>query len=54
MVVRKEDKNESSNKNPEISVIIPMYNCEKSVHDVLDMFSCQTFYDFEVICVIDG
>ena len=54
MVVRKEDKNESSNKNPEISVIIPMYNCEMFVRDVLDMFACQTFTDFEVICVIDG
>lgn len=54
MVAKREDNNELSNKNPKISVIIPMYNCEKLVYDVLDMFSCQTFSDFEVICVIDG
>ena len=37
-----------------VSVVIPMYNCEQFVHDLLKMFSEQSFTDFEVICVIDG
>lgn len=36
-----------------ISVIIPMYNCEDYVNDVLSTISLQTFEEFEVICVID-
>ena len=39
---------------PEVSVIIPMYNCERYVPGLLKMFSEQSFKDFEVICVIDG
>ncbi len=39
---------------PEISVIIPMYNCAEFIREVLPMFSDQVFSDFEVICVIDG
>lgn len=39
---------------PEVSVIIPMYNCEEFVPELLAMFSDQSFKDFEVICVIDG
>ena len=39
---------------PQVSVVIPMYNCKEFVHGVLHMFSNQTFVDFEVICVIDG
>lgn len=44
------DKTES----PIVSVVIPMYNCEKYVSGVLSMFASQTFTEFEVICVIDG
>ena len=40
--------------NPEITVVIPMYNCEAFVNEVLSMFSKQSFTEFEVICVIDG
>ena len=39
---------------PEISVIIPMYNCEQFVSDLLLMFRNQSFEDFELICVVDG
>ena len=41
-------------KKAEISVVIPMYNCEDFVPGLLKMFSQQSFTDFEVICVIDG
>lgn len=39
---------------PAVSVVIPMYNCEAFASDLLEMFSRQTFADFEAICVIDG
>lgn len=45
---------EENKITPQVSVVIPMYNCEEFVHGVLRMFSDQTFDDFEVICVIDG
>ena len=45
---------ETKINKPKISVVIPMYNCEQFVKDVLSMFSNQSFTDFEVICVIDG
>ena len=41
-------------RKSEISVIIPMYNCEEFVHELLDTFADQSFKDFELICVIDG
>ncbi|UNT95029.1 glycosyltransferase family 2 protein [Allobaculum mucilyticum] len=39
---------------PEISVIIPVYNAEKTIVRVLDSLSGQTFTDFETILVDDG
>ena len=45
---------ENQEYNPKVSVIIPMYNCEQFIPDLLKMFSDQSFKDFEVICVIDG
>lgn len=39
---------------PKVSVIIPMYNCEKYVDHLLGSLKKQTFSDFEVICVDDG
>ena len=41
-------------KKPEITVVIPMYNCAEFVSSVLSMFASQSFSNFEVICVIDG
>ena len=39
---------------PMISVVIPMYNCEEFVEELLGGLLRQSFKDFEVICVIDG
>lgn len=41
-------------KNPQISVIIPIYNCEKYIKDCLSSLIKQTFKNFEIICVNDG
>ena len=38
----------------EISVIIPVYNCEEFLEETFDCVLNQTFKDFEVICVDDG
>ncbi len=37
-----------------VSVIIPVYNAEKTLERCLDALINQTFSDFEVICVNDG
>ena len=42
-----------SEKNPAISVIMPMYNMEKYIGECLDSLVAQTFKDFEVIIVDD-
>lgn len=39
---------------PEISVLIPVYNCEKYIKGCLDSVLTQPFKDFEIICVDDG
>ena len=41
-------------KNPEISVIIPVYKVEKYLARCLGSVLAQTFTDFEIICVNDG
>ena len=38
---------------PKISVIMPVYNVEKYLHECLDSVLAQTMRDFEVICVDD-
>ena len=40
-------------KNPAVSVIIPVYNAEKYIGDCLTSLANQTFADFEVIVVDD-
>ena len=40
--------------NPDVSVIIPMYNLEKFIGQCLDSLKEQSWRDFEVICVDDG
>ena len=47
-------KNLKESDNPQITVVIPMYNCSEYVSEVLSMFADQSFHNFEVICVIDG
>lgn len=39
---------------PEVSVIIPVYNCEKYISACLESVLAQSFTDFEVIIVNDG
>jgi len=41
-------------KQPEISVIVPVYNIETYIKKCLDSILAQTFTDFEVIVVNDG
>lgn len=39
---------------PKISVIVPVYNVEKYLHECVDSILIQTFTDFELILVNDG
>ena len=39
---------------PQISVIVPVFNVERFLSECLDSILSQTFEDFEVICVNDG
>ena len=39
---------------PKISVLLPVYNAEKFLHEAIDSLLRQTFCDFEVICINDG
>ena len=39
---------------PKISVIVPVYNVEKYLHECVDSVLAQTFTDFELILVNDG
>jgi len=41
------------NKAPLVSVILPVYNCEKYVGEAIESVLNQTFKDFELI-IIDG
>lgn len=41
-------------KNPEISVIVPVYKVEKYLNECIDSILAQTFADFELILVDDG
>lgn len=39
---------------PKVSIIVPVYNCEKYLHQCMDSLLVQTLADIEVICVNDG
>ena len=39
---------------PKVSVIIPVYNAEKYLHECLDSIVNQTLKEIEIICVNDG
>lgn len=41
-------------KNDKISIIIPIYNCEKFLNKCLDSVINQTYKNLEIICVNDG
>ena len=40
--------------NPMVSIVLPMYNCENYLDELLCSLSQQSFTDFEAICVNDG
>ena len=40
--------------NPQISVIVPVYNGERYLHECIDSILNQSFTDFELILVDDG
>jgi glycosyltransferase involved in cell wall biosynthesis len=40
--------------NPEISVVIPVYNAEEFLSDTIDSVLVQTFSDFELLLMDDG
>lgn len=42
------------NENPDFSIIIPVYNCEKYLKRCLDSILAQTFNRYEVILINDG
>ncbi len=39
---------------PKISVIVPVYNCEKFLHECVNSILTQTFSDIEIILINDG
>ena len=41
-------------KNPQISVIVPVYNVEKYLSRCIDSILSQTFTDFELLLIDDG
>lgn len=40
--------------NPQISIIVPVYNAENYIQRCVDSILSQTFKDFELILVNDG
>lgn len=40
--------------SPKISVIVPVYNVEKSIRQCIDSILAQTFTDFELLLIDDG
>ena len=38
---------------PKVSIIVPIYNAEKYLGEMLDSIQAQSLEDFEVICVVD-
>ena len=39
---------------PKISVIVPIYNCEKYISKCIESIINQTFHDLEIILIDDG
>ena len=49
------DKNiEKKQKNPIVSVILPVYNGEKHIYEAINSILCQSFTDFELIIINDA
>ena len=45
---------QETNGSPAISVIVPIYNAEKTIRKCVDSLLAQTFEDFEVLLIDDG
>lgn len=43
-----------NNKNPKITVLLPVYNCELYIKEAVDSILCQTFDDFELLIIDDA
>ena len=41
-------------RNPLVSVVMPLYNCEQFVHAAIDSILAQTFTNFEFLIIDDG
>ena len=42
------------NKTPKVSVVVPVYNAEKTIGQALECLTKQTLKDIEIICINDG
>ena len=40
--------------NPQISIIVPVYNAEAYLHRCIESLLAQTFHDFEILLINDG
>jgi glycosyltransferase involved in cell wall biosynthesis len=52
--VSRRDKGVTTLDEPKITIVIPVYNCEKYVARCLDSILAQTFHGWEAICINDG
>jgi len=48
------DKRITEKSKPKVSIVVPMYMCERYVAYVLESLCAQDMKDIEIICVIDG
>ena len=44
----------NSSGSPVLSLLIPIYNVERYLHECLDSAVAQTLKDIEIICINDG
>ena len=42
------------NMNPKISIIVPIYNAEKTLHRCVNSILNQDYIDFELLLIDDG